>query len=70
MLKHLNKIKVEDNSTHGLMFISHFRISTMTDWKSDDITGKDLYTFCHPGDLLVMKKVHVDRKQILIIYTR
>lgn len=35
-------------------------ISTLTDWKSDDISGNDLYTFCHPGDLLMMKKVHVD----------
>lgn len=35
-------------------------ISSLTDWKTEDISGKDLYCFCHPGDLLLMRKVHMD----------
>lgn len=35
-------------------------ISSLTDWKSEDLSGKDFYCFCHPGDLLLLRKVHTD----------
>ncbi|XP_060553061.1 protein trachealess-like isoform X2 [Ruditapes philippinarum] len=35
-------------------------ISTLTDWKCDDVIGKDLYEFCHPADAHHLKKLHKD----------
>ncbi|XP_052269328.1 neuronal PAS domain-containing protein 3-like isoform X1 [Dreissena polymorpha] len=35
-------------------------INEMTDWKTDDICGKDLFSLCHPGDIPRVVKVHTD----------
>lgn len=35
-------------------------ISTLTDWKCEDVIGKELYEFCHPADVHHMKKLHKD----------
>ncbi|XP_045165657.2 protein trachealess-like isoform X2 [Mercenaria mercenaria] len=35
-------------------------ISTLTDWKCEDVIGKDLYEFCHPADAHHLKKLHKD----------
>ncbi|WAR19371.1 TRH-like protein [Mya arenaria] len=36
------------------------RISTLTDWKSDELSGRDVYTLCHPGDIQLLRKAHDD----------
>ena len=43
------------------VFLFH-SISTLTDWKCEDLSGKDLFSFCHPGDVASLKKAHTDCK--------
>lgn len=35
-------------------------ISSLTDWKCDDLMGRELYDFCHPADAHHMRKLHKD----------
>lgn len=38
-------------------------ISTVTDWKCEDVIGRDLYEFSHPADAHLVKKLHKDLLQ-------
>jgi len=44
------------------------RISSLTDWRSEDVSGRDIYTLCHPGDIGLLKKIHKDRKFFFFVF--
>ncbi|KAL4237566.1 Neuronal PAS domain-containing protein 3 [Mactra antiquata] len=62
----INELRIEAD-TFIMRLTANFKviyceniICTLTDWKCEDIIGKDLYEFCHPGDVHLMKKIHKD----------
>ncbi|XP_052769984.1 protein trachealess-like isoform X2 [Mya arenaria] len=62
----ITELRIESD-TFIMRFTSKFKviycenvISTLTDWKSDELSGRDVYTLCHPGDIQLLRKAHDD----------